>query len=81
MKPINAWDGHTVPAIISLGLVPLPPLSPLRLEYTDLSYPYIAMVPTGDYCTRAGKLLGSLMSWGRDGGLSTDSSSTTVKIT
>lgn len=34
-----------------------------------------------DYCTGAGKLLGSLMSWGRDGGLSIDSNAPTVEIT
>lgn len=33
------------------------------------------------YCTGAGKLLGTLMSWGRDGGLSTDSNAPTVETT
>lgn len=57
------------------------PLTPVRLRYAGLSYPHIAMAPAVGYCTGAGKLLGSLMSWGRDGGLSTDSSATTVEIT
>lgn len=56
------------------------PLTPVRLRYAGLSYPHIAMAPAVGYCTGAGKLLGSLMSWGRDGGLSTDSSATTVEI-